>query len=147
MSILWNADHEWLRMTNAFILCDLVWKVQKSHAANREDSFKLRGVCRGLPCYAASLKNCLAFLKIQPWVSLADVTLLVGVQKCLCNFWFKRVIDCYIRMSQIVETKSGGPSDFCLKREERNLLCKSLRLGCVPDIKYIMIFRWISIAW
>ncbi len=28
-------------MTNAFILCDLVWKVQKSHAANREGSFKL----------------------------------------------------------------------------------------------------------
>ncbi len=32
-----NGDHEWFRiMTNAFILCDLVWKVQKSHAANRE---------------------------------------------------------------------------------------------------------------
>ncbi len=26
-------------MTNAFILCDLVGKVQKSHAANREGSF------------------------------------------------------------------------------------------------------------
>ncbi len=24
-----NGDHEWLRMTNAFILCDLVWKVKK----------------------------------------------------------------------------------------------------------------------
>ncbi len=35
-----NGDHEWLRMTNAFILCDLVWNVQKSHAANREGSFK-----------------------------------------------------------------------------------------------------------
>ncbi len=34
-----NSDHEWLRMTNAFILYDLVWKVQKSHAANREGSF------------------------------------------------------------------------------------------------------------
>ncbi len=36
-----NSDHEWLRMTNAFILCDLVWKVKKikSHAANREGSF------------------------------------------------------------------------------------------------------------
>ncbi len=22
-----NGDHEWLRMTNAFILCDLLWKV------------------------------------------------------------------------------------------------------------------------
>ncbi len=26
-------------MTNAFILCDLAWKVHKSHAANREGSF------------------------------------------------------------------------------------------------------------
>ncbi len=35
-----NGDHEWLRMTNAFILCDLLWKVQKSHTANKEGSFK-----------------------------------------------------------------------------------------------------------
>ncbi len=28
-----NGDHEWLRMTNAFILYDLLSKVQKSHAA------------------------------------------------------------------------------------------------------------------
>ncbi len=35
-----NGDHEWLRMTNAFILCDLLWKVQKSHTPNREGSFK-----------------------------------------------------------------------------------------------------------
>ncbi len=34
-----NGDHEWLRMTNAFILCDLVWKIKKCHAENREDSF------------------------------------------------------------------------------------------------------------
>ncbi len=27
-------------MTNAFILCDLVWKVQKRDAAKRESSFK-----------------------------------------------------------------------------------------------------------
>ncbi len=32
-------DHEWLRMTNAFILYDLVWKVQKGLAVNREGSF------------------------------------------------------------------------------------------------------------
>ncbi len=36
-----NGDHEWFRMTNAFILCDLLWKVQKRHAANRENSFKM----------------------------------------------------------------------------------------------------------
>ncbi len=29
----------WLRMTNAFILCNLLWKVQKGLAANREGSF------------------------------------------------------------------------------------------------------------
>ncbi len=34
-----NGNHEWLRMTNAFILCNLQWKVQKSHAVNREGSF------------------------------------------------------------------------------------------------------------
>ncbi len=28
-------------MTNAFILCDFVWKVKKSHVANRECSFDL----------------------------------------------------------------------------------------------------------
>ncbi len=31
-----NVDHEWLRITNTFILCDLLWNVQKNHAANRE---------------------------------------------------------------------------------------------------------------
>ncbi len=36
-----NGDHEWLRMTNAFILCDLLWKVQRSHAAKREGSFNM----------------------------------------------------------------------------------------------------------
>ncbi len=36
-----NGDHDWLRMNNTFILCDLVWKVQKSHAANREGSFNV----------------------------------------------------------------------------------------------------------
>ncbi len=30
--------HEWLRMANVFILCDLLWKVQKGNAANREGS-------------------------------------------------------------------------------------------------------------
>ncbi len=36
-----NGEHEWLRMTNAFILCDLLWKVQKCYAANREGCFNL----------------------------------------------------------------------------------------------------------
>ncbi len=30
----------WLRMTNAFILCNLLWKVQKSLSPNREGSLK-----------------------------------------------------------------------------------------------------------
>ncbi len=30
-------------MSNAFILCNLVWKVQKGHAGNREGSFKAHG--------------------------------------------------------------------------------------------------------
>ncbi len=49
-----NDDHEWLRMTNAFILCDLVWKVQKRHAVNREDSFKWIGhpYCITCACFA-----------------------------------------------------------------------------------------------
>ncbi len=34
------SDHKYLRMTNAFILCDLIWKVQKCHAENREGSLK-----------------------------------------------------------------------------------------------------------
>ncbi len=38
-----NGDHEWLKTTNAFILCDLFWKVQKSHTANRDGSFKVCG--------------------------------------------------------------------------------------------------------
>ncbi len=33
-------------MTNAFILCNLLWKVQKSLAANREGSFPLVSLCR-----------------------------------------------------------------------------------------------------
>ncbi len=67
-------------------------------------------------------KNCLVFWKKQPWVSLADVTLLVGVHKYLLNFWFTRVEDCYIRVSQ---NQKWGPSDFCLKRA---LLCHESQL-------------------
>ncbi len=36
-----NGDHEWLRMINAFILRDLIWKVQKSHVANSKGSFNM----------------------------------------------------------------------------------------------------------
>ncbi len=34
-----NGVHEWLRLTNALRLCDLLWKVYKCHASNREGSF------------------------------------------------------------------------------------------------------------
>ncbi len=46
-----NGEHGWLRMTNAFILCDLVWKVQKSHATNREGSFKHQAMYMMLKLY------------------------------------------------------------------------------------------------
>ncbi len=42
-----NGDHEWHRMTNAFILCDLVWKVKKSYEENREGSFKQKRLDEG----------------------------------------------------------------------------------------------------
>ncbi len=38
----------WFRMTNAFILCNLLWKVQKNLAGNRESSFKKGKVCSSL---------------------------------------------------------------------------------------------------
>ncbi len=34
------VEKRWSWMTNAFILCDLLWNVQKNHAANREGRFK-----------------------------------------------------------------------------------------------------------
>ncbi len=37
-----NGDYEWLRITNIFKLYDLAWKVQKSHAVNREGSFNFK---------------------------------------------------------------------------------------------------------
>ncbi len=86
-------------------------------------------------CHAMLLlpKNCWVFWKRQPWVSLAEVTLLVGVHKYLRNFWFKRVEDLHPSEPNCKNQK-WGPADFSLKRAERNLLCKSLPLGCVPLI-------------
>ncbi len=46
----------WLRMTNAFILCNLLWKVQKNLAANRECSFTF-SIC---DCWwAGDIKPCI----------------------------------------------------------------------------------------
>ncbi len=36
-----NGDHEWLIMINAFIF---IWKFQKNHAANREESFNINHI-------------------------------------------------------------------------------------------------------
>ncbi len=36
-------------MSNAFILCNLVWKFQKGHAGNREGSFKAHGLIAMIP--------------------------------------------------------------------------------------------------
>ncbi len=43
-------------MTNALIVCDLLWKVLKSHAVNREWSFKVTfyGLILGTPCKLGS---------------------------------------------------------------------------------------------
>ncbi len=54
-----------------------------------------------------SLENVFFCCERQPWFSLVAVALLIGVHKCLLNFWFKRVEDYYIRVSQIVKSKSG----------------------------------------
>ncbi len=62
---------------------------------------------------------CLVFLKRQPWVSLADVTLLVGVHKRFSNVWFKRVEDLH-QSDPNCKIQNWGPSNFCLKRAERN---------------------------
>ncbi len=76
-------------------------------------------------------KNCLVYWKRQPWVSVADVTLLVGVHKYLL-FWFKRVEDLHPSEPNC-KNQTWGPSDFCLKRAERNLLCKKAYLwGVYP---------------
>ncbi len=75
-------------------------------------------------------KNYLVFWKRQPWVSLADVTLL-GVHKSLSKFGFKRVEDLHQNEPNCSNQK-WDPFDFCLKGAERNLVCKSLPLGCVP---------------
>ncbi len=79
-------------------------------------------------------KKCLVFLKRQPGFSLADVTLLVGVHKYLLNFWFKNVEDLH-QSEPNCKNQKLGPSDFCLKRAGKNLLCKSLPLGCVQFMK------------
>ncbi len=74
-------------------------------------------------------KNCLVFWKRQPWVSLADVTLLVGVDKYLLHFWFKRVEDCYIRLSKIVKTKSGILLTFVWKEQKEIYYVKAYLWG------------------
>ncbi len=75
------------------------------------------------------LKNCLVFWKRLQWVSLTDVTLHVGDHNNLSNFWLKRMEDLHESEPKCSNQK-WGPSDFCLKRAERNLLCKSLPLEC-----------------
>ncbi len=77
-------------------------------------------------------KNCLVFWKRQPWVSLADVILLVGVYKYLLHFWFERVEDSYIRVSQIVKTKSGVLLTFVEKEQTEIYHVKSYLWGEYP---------------
>ncbi len=86
-----------------------------------------RGGCRGLPCYAVFPEKPFVFWKDNHG-SLADVILLVGVHKSLSNFWFKRMQD-FHQIEPNCSNQKWDPSDFCLERAERYLLCKSLPLG------------------
>ncbi len=56
-----NGDHEWHRITNDFILCDLLWKVQKSHTANREGCIQWWEKTNTLPFYFFFFKSQLVF--------------------------------------------------------------------------------------
>ncbi len=112
-----------------------------------------RGVCRGLQCYAASPEKLFSFFekttmglpgwcnitrwktvfqKRQPGVSLADVTLLVGVHKCLLNFWLKRVEHCYIRVHQVLKTKSWVLLTFVWKEQKEIYYVKGYLWGVYP---------------
>ncbi len=63
-----NGEHEWLRITTAFILCDLVWKVQKNHAVNREGSFNMYGrvVCHYSCWQVPFMYQCVGEYKMRP---------------------------------------------------------------------------------
>ncbi len=82
-------------------------------------------------------KKCLDFWKIQPWVSLADFTLFVGVHKSLSNFWFKRVEDCYIRVCQIVVTKRGVLLTIVKKPETHGCLFKKTKQFILLTFQYM----------
>ncbi len=84
-------------------------------------------------------KNCLVFLKRQPWVSLADVTLFVGVHKCLSYFWFTRVEDCYIRVSQIVVAKSGVFLTFVKKEQKEIYYVKAYVYTYINDLQLLRV--------
>ncbi len=94
-----NGDHEWLRVTNAFILCDLVWKVQKSHAVNREGSFNWVNIlvgklAQGHICDSNKtlcLNSCLLDPLLVYFVaSCLCITIMLysGLNKTFSDFWF-----------------------------------------------------------
>ncbi len=91
-----NGDPESLRMNNAFILCDLLWKVQKSHAVNREGSFNytiwpaLSYSC--LLEYHSSLVyresySCWAYV-----VGVSHIIMIAVTEESLCHYYLQIVL-------------------------------------------------------
>ncbi len=78
-----NGDHEWLRMTNAFILCDLLWKVQKNHVSSREGSFNMVSIF--MPYYVLFPRD-LHILDLR-WRSPLCSLLLCGYYPCVHYFY------------------------------------------------------------
>ncbi len=73
-------------------------------------------------------KNILVLGKRQLWVSLADVTLIVGVHKCLLNFWFKRVEDCYIR--HCLNILEGSHIWIMVHINRNDIFLRFCKIGC-----------------
>ncbi len=67
-----NGDHEWCRMTNAFILCDLLWKVKKKimQRTAKLALTKTEGFLQGcITVWKFLIKHyCLPGFKISPWM-------------------------------------------------------------------------------
>ncbi len=89
-----------------------------------------------------SRKNCLFFWKRQPWVSLADVTLLVGVHKCLWNFWFKRVKD-YTKLALMIFVFYADRDKVLLTRECVHVQYQT----CWSHVYFLLIVGIVLLLW
>ncbi len=82
----------------------------------------------------------------QTWGSLADIiTFLLGVHTCVSNSNLKEWKGCYIRGSQIMETKSGvRPVLTIQNRTVRILQCKSLHMHLLITGHSGPCHRWVT---